>query len=387
MLVPERISPPEAKRRTGEQVAGLRAVDVPLEGLFVVQAADEQHLLAEVGRAARAPGPAPCRCPGPWPTTPCCGSRCRRTARRAAPAPALPGLRRSRLVAPDVQRLQPGQGHRHADAAEERSPGKVVQGHDRPRGGASLPKVIVNRFRVQGMQFVALRPPGWLSATRQTGRRARESRGTGGCGRSSRRPPRTDSRSLPVVAASRRAAARRRAGRRGPGRSPAACGRTAAATASRRCGEQVVAQPVEAVELGAVAQPGAACRSAGRPGPCSRRRPMASKPSSAKPNGSIRTWQLDALRVAGVLLDELPHGQLVGRRFVVGQQRHVLGRAAAASRPAALRRPSCRAGSGWCATRPTAWPASPPGPGCRRGRTPSTPSTRRHSGPLTPGMP
>src|SRR5579883_1755061 len=36
------------QRRTGEEVAGLRAVDVPLERLGVVQAADEQHAVAEL---------------------------------------------------------------------------------------------------------------------------------------------------------------------------------------------------------------------------------------------------------------------------------------------------------------------------------------------------
>ena len=36
------------QRRAGEQVAGLRAVDVPLQRLLVVEAADEQHLLAEL---------------------------------------------------------------------------------------------------------------------------------------------------------------------------------------------------------------------------------------------------------------------------------------------------------------------------------------------------
>ena len=46
MLVPERISPPEASGRPGEEVAGLRAVDVPLQGLLVVEAADEEQLLA-----------------------------------------------------------------------------------------------------------------------------------------------------------------------------------------------------------------------------------------------------------------------------------------------------------------------------------------------------
>ena len=53
-------------------------------------------------------------------------------------------------------------------------------------------------------------------------------------------------------------------------RSPAACGRTGAGTASRRVVKQVIAQAVEAVELGAVHESSRACRSAGRPGPCSR---------------------------------------------------------------------------------------------------------------------
>jgi hypothetical protein len=37
------------QRRTGEKVAGLGAVDVPLEGLLVVEAADEEHFFLEVG--------------------------------------------------------------------------------------------------------------------------------------------------------------------------------------------------------------------------------------------------------------------------------------------------------------------------------------------------
>ena len=40
----------------------------------------------------------------------------------------------------------------------------------------------------------------------------------------------------------------------------------------------------------------------------------------------MRWWQTDALRIARVLFDELPHGQAFGRRFIVGQRRNALRR-------------------------------------------------------------
>ena len=44
MLVPDRMAPAGSQRCTGEQVAGLRAVDVSLLCLFVVETADDEQL-------------------------------------------------------------------------------------------------------------------------------------------------------------------------------------------------------------------------------------------------------------------------------------------------------------------------------------------------------
>ncbi len=105
----------------GEQIAGLRAVDVALLRLGVVQAVDEEHLLAEVGERrehlAQLHLPALAACP-PFAAVKAVageqdaethGSRIRRGAG---------------FVAPSAERFQPGQRHGDADAAQERTPGR-----------------------------------------------------------------------------------------------------------------------------------------------------------------------------------------------------------------------------------------------------------------------
>ncbi len=154
---------------------------------------------------------------------------------------------------------------------------------------------------------------------------AREFRGTAGCRRSSPPPPRNDSRWPSTAAAFPPAAARRKAARLGPGHSPAACGRTAA-------------RPRRGAS--------AAGSLAGRPGrrssvPSGSLRLRVDRPVGqvlvAPPADGVEAFQREAERidapmarraagVAGVLLDELPHGQAIGRGFILGQPRHVLRR-------------------------------------------------------------
>src|SRR6185369_17609412 len=104
-------------RSAGEEVAGLRAVNVALERLGVVEAADEQHLLAMIGQRlehlaqlhvlAFAPGP-------PFLAVKAvAGEEDGETDRRLTA-----GLARTRLVAPDGQRFEPRQRHRDAKAAK-----------------------------------------------------------------------------------------------------------------------------------------------------------------------------------------------------------------------------------------------------------------------------
>ena len=113
---------------------------------------------------------------------------------------------------------------------------------------------------------------------------------------------RLDGRRQPVVVRGqlllhfRRAAARRKAAPPGPGRSRAACGRTAARTRRGASSAGSLRRPSRPSNSRAVH---AACArvSIGRsPRSLSRRRPMASKPSSEKPNGSIRSMADGALR-------------------------------------------------------------------------------------------
>ena len=105
------------ERRTGKEVAGLRAMNVSLLCLFVVEAADEEHFLAEVGEGredfaefhlfAFAFGP-----PffGMKTVT---GENHRQPHRRLAG-----GLDASRWgIAPNGERFHPGQRHGDADPA------------------------------------------------------------------------------------------------------------------------------------------------------------------------------------------------------------------------------------------------------------------------------
>ena len=80
-----------------------------------------------------------------------------------------------------------------------------------------------------------------------------------------------------------------------------------------------------------------------------------------------------AFLATGVFLHLLANGEADPRHL---PRREVLAHSpggAAASRPAAFRRPSCRAAPDWSATRRTASPGRSPGPGCRRGRISAPP--------------
>ena len=117
--------PARGQRRTGEQVTCLRAVDVALERLCIVQATDEHHPVAEfverhehlaqlhVGTLALGPPFIPViTTPGKQD-----GHACR----------CLAGLRRIKLgVAPDAPRFHPRQRHRCAQTAQHRAAGKLV---------------------------------------------------------------------------------------------------------------------------------------------------------------------------------------------------------------------------------------------------------------------
>ncbi len=103
--------------------------------------------------------------------------------------------------------------------------------------------------------------------------------------------------------------------------------------------------------------------------------------------GRSARWQTAHCGSLRVLLDELAHGQALGRGFVVGQPRHVLGRARQllaeqhfADPVAAQDRAGAR-GAGLLGQRRRL------SRGCRRAPYFFTPSTRRHSAPVTPGMP
>ena len=117
--------PARGQRRAGEQVAGLRTVDVALERLGVVETSDEHHPIPEivermqhlaqlhVGAFAFGPPFVPVK------TAP--GEQDRHAGWRLA---RLPGL--SAGVAPNAQRFHPRQRHRYAEAAQHRAPGKLV---------------------------------------------------------------------------------------------------------------------------------------------------------------------------------------------------------------------------------------------------------------------
>ena len=151
--------------------------------------------------------------------------------------------------------------------------------------------------------------------------------------------------------------------------------------------EQVVAQAVDVRRTWSrpSARPG--CRWAGRPGRPVRRRPMASNPSRAKPNGSIRSWHLahdSTLRCFSVICRTVRppvssslsgscgtflggFGQLLAQQHL---EQPVAAEDGAGARGARLLREE-----------------SPPSPGSPPRPCALTPSTRRQSGPVTPGMP
>ena len=112
------------QRRPGKQIAGLGAVDVPLQRLGVVQPADEEHLFAEVGQRREHLAELHLLAARPWPTTPCCESRSPKTARPAAPAPdwrhSTPGSHRPRRQA-TPSTAEPSRRRRRAGTCGEKS--------------------------------------------------------------------------------------------------------------------------------------------------------------------------------------------------------------------------------------------------------------------------
>src|SRR5262249_32463543 len=118
--------------RPGEQVARLRAVNVPLESFFVVEAADEDHFLAEVAKRiqhfaelhvlSRPLGP-------PMILVKAVAGEEGREPQRSIAAGRLRFLR-----APDGERFHPWQSHRDAEAFEEDTTGGRGESHGRLRG-------------------------------------------------------------------------------------------------------------------------------------------------------------------------------------------------------------------------------------------------------------
>ena len=108
------------ERGAGEEIAGLRAVDVSLEGFGVVKALDEEEAFAVVGDGSQhlaefhlgtfAAGP-PLAAVEAVAGEKHCQSQWRFARRLAA----------GRFVAPNVDRLQPRERHRNAEAAEHRA--------------------------------------------------------------------------------------------------------------------------------------------------------------------------------------------------------------------------------------------------------------------------
>ena len=116
------------QRGAGEQVAGLRTVDVSLQGLGVVEPADENHLFAEIvqrgqdltefHRLSLAPGPPLVLVKAAPGKENCHPGRCL----------ACIVLGRS-FIAPHPLRFHPGKGHADSESAEHGAAGKLVIGH------------------------------------------------------------------------------------------------------------------------------------------------------------------------------------------------------------------------------------------------------------------
>ena len=118
------------QRRAGEQVAGLRAVDVALQRLRVVQPRTNSIFSRNSCERREHLARAPCSRLRLRPTIPWSGSHCRRTAPPAAPAASLVLLPVA-SVAPHRERLHPRQRHRDADAAQHGSPRDAIEVHRR----------------------------------------------------------------------------------------------------------------------------------------------------------------------------------------------------------------------------------------------------------------
>ena len=120
--------PPRGDGRTGEQVAGLRAVDVPLAGLLMVETLDEEQLGPEVLQRGQHLAEfhtlaLPFRPPFLRVET-VTGKERGDAHRRLAGGPVL-----LRLVAPDIGGLEPRQRHGHAHPSQESPPAELVLIH------------------------------------------------------------------------------------------------------------------------------------------------------------------------------------------------------------------------------------------------------------------
>ena len=163
------------------------------------------------------------RCLRPWPTTPCCGSRCRRTARPAAPA------LRSAARAPSARRPRRCSDSSHGSAIVTPRPRSNVRREKSVCCHVDCSSAFESSWhcRCDVMRLIVIR-----HRPRSLPRISRNCRLRTIVSTAARDAVVVAS---PAVAASRRAAARRKAARRGPGRSRAACGRTAAGTRRAAC--------------------------------------------------------------------------------------------------------------------------------------------------------
>ena len=121
MLVPERISPPEASGAPESRLPVCELWMFPLSASVVVQAADEEQLLAEVGQRREHLAQLHLLRLRPWPTTPCCESRCRRTGHASRTGASLAGF------APAATSPQTGSDSSHGRAMVTPTPRSIVR--------------------------------------------------------------------------------------------------------------------------------------------------------------------------------------------------------------------------------------------------------------------
>ena len=117
------------QRRTGQKIAGLRTVDVPLERLLVVQPADEQQLFAEVGQRLQHGTEfhlLPCAFRPPMARVKAAAGKQHRQPDGSLTC-RLALLPRG-FIAPHRERLHPRQRHADAETSEHCSSGQVM-GH------------------------------------------------------------------------------------------------------------------------------------------------------------------------------------------------------------------------------------------------------------------